>query len=233
MQPYYQDELVTLYHGNCLEIDAWLESDVMVTDPPYGVKLEQRGTYNKNDPSKGKHGHAGRTNVIASDKDTAVRDTSLTMWGNKPAIVFGTWKMPRPKCNSVLVWNKMGCYPGPLNAAFYTAHEEIYVIGKGFRRSSPPQRSVLTTTEARQSAVRIGHPTPKPIDLMETLVDRCLEDWVIADPFAGSGATLIAAKNLGRKSIGVELEERYCELIAKRLDQGTLNLLQRVTRDVS
>ena len=57
---------------------------------------------------------------------------------------------------------------------------------------------------------------------METLIGRC-PPGVVADPFAGSGATLIAARNLGRKSIGVELEERYCEIIAKRLDQQVIN----------
>jgi hypothetical protein len=233
LQPYYQDELVTLYHGNCLEIDAWLKADVLVTDPPYGVNNESRGTY---DARKGEHS-ARRVNPIASDKTTAARDSAISLWGDKPRIVFGTWKRPRPDpVDHRLIWHKKKQPPGPARCAFMLQDEEIYVTGKGFRKSSPPMRSVIPTEEIRHGkyglVATIGHPTPKPIDLMELLIDRC-PPGVIADPFAGSGSTLVAASNLGRKSVGIELEERYCELIAKRLSQGTQNLLQRVTRDVS
>lgn len=140
-------------------------------------------------------------------------------------MVFGSWKALRPSgVRSLLIWHKEGSYSGPLNAAFFTNHEDIYVMGEGWRKSSRPLRSVITTTEHRSvAAATYGHPTPKPVGLMEQLIDRC-PPGIIADPFAGSGATLIAAKNLGRKVIGVELEEKYCETIARRCSQEVLDL---------
>jgi DNA modification methylase len=216
--PYYQDHLVTLYHGDCLEVDAWLEADVLVTDPPYGIGWEQRGYYNP----KTSGGPINRVrNVVAGDGSTDLRDCILSQFGHKPSVVFGSWKALRPQgVSHRLIWDKNGAKPGPLNAPFYSVDEEIYIIGKGFRRSSPPQRSVITTYETRTEAVRFGgHPTPKPVRLMEILIDRC-PPGVIADPFAGSGSTLIAARNLGRKVIGMEIEEQYCEIAATRLSQG-------------
>lgn len=216
MSAYYQDSLVTLYHGDCLEVTDWLDADVLVTDPPYGMKHAPRGTYNTR---TGKTAVAS-VDVVRNDNSTTVRDDALIAWGDKPAIIFGTWRVPRPdNVAHRLIWHKAGQAPGPANSAFMLQDEEIYIIGSGFRRSSPPMRSVIRTTEPRSIEVsKIGHPTPKPIGLMELLIDRC-PAGVIADPFAGSGATLLAARNLGRPAIGVEFEERYCELIAKRLSQ--------------
>jgi site-specific DNA-methyltransferase (adenine-specific) len=218
--PYFQNELITLYHGDCLEITEWLEADVLVTDPPYGIAHRQRhGGY------WGSDNYKEVRNAVANDSTIEIRDEALHLWGEKPGLVFGSWKAARPVNTKFrLIWHKKGQAPGPSNQAFITQDEEIYVLGAGFKKTSPPMRSVITTHEARHYEVkRTGHPTPKPIGLMETLIDRCPEG-VIADPFAGSGATLIAARNLGRKAIGVELEEKYCELIANRLSQEAFDL---------
>lgn len=220
MTLYYQDDYVTLYHGDCLtEHREWLDADVLVTDPPYGVRVESR----RGDATK-----SGRTrvpNAIAGDKDADLRNSALGAWGNRPAIVFGSWRIARPGgIKSLLIWNKEGAYSGPSAAPFFTNHEEIYVIGEGWVTAGKPLRSVLTTTEHRSvAAAQSGHPTPKPVSLMEKLIERC-PAGIISDPFSGSGSTLVAAKNLGRKAVGVELEEHYCELIAKRLSQDLLEL---------
>lgn len=220
MSLYYQDDQVTLYHGDCLEITEWLGADVLVTDPPYGIAwTAKKGGY------RGAGSQVNIGNAVAGDADVSVRDDALALWGAKPGIVFGSWRSPRPAgTNNRLIWHKQGQAPGPANAAFMAQDEEIYILGTGFRKTAPPLRSVIRTTEARSVEVaRIGHPTPKPVGLMEILLDRCPRGWVVADPFAGSGSTLLAAKNLGRRAIGIELEERYCELAAKRLAQGIFN----------
>lgn len=221
VEPYYSDDWVTLYNGDCREIDAWLKADVLVTDPPYGISMESfTGGDRRKNPNAGR-----KRDAIVGDATTEARDEALTMWGKRPAIVFGSWRIARPAATrALLVWHKEGAFSGPLNAAFFTNHEEVYILGEGaWRKSAPPLRSVITTLEHRSQAARdIGHPTPKPVHLMETLIDRC-PPGVIADPFAGSGSTLVAAKQLGRKAIGVELEERYCEVIAKRLAQDVLD----------
>jgi len=205
--PYYKDDLVTLYHGDCLEVAEWLTADVLVTDPPYGM-----GYY--------LHSRAGKDAAIevAGDADTSTRDAALTAWGKRPSLVFGSWRNTKPKCDQVLIWDK-GDEAALGHPVFFSAYEEIYVTGTGWRGERRPN-VIRVNGLARGGAERKGyaHPTPKPTGLMELLVSYT-PPGVIADPFAGSGATLVAARNLGRPSIGVELEERYCELIAKRLSQ--------------
>lgn len=226
MSIYYQDESVTLYHGDCLELTDWLAADVLVTDPPYGIRWEaKKGAYR---PAGRKQDQLRIKDAVKGDTTTAARDEALSLWGGRPALVFGSWRMPRPDgVSNRLIWHKAGSTPGPGRSAFLSNDEEIYVIGSDFPKTSPPERTVLTTTEMRHgsagAAATVGHPTPKPITLMERLLRRC-PPGVIADPFAGSGSTLVAARNLARQAIGVELEERYCEVIAKRLSQGVLDL---------
>jgi DNA modification methylase len=218
--PYYQDELVTLYHGDCLEITEWLAADVLVTDPPYGMGYRDR---------------LGKHDAIAGDEDTLARSRMLEAWGVRPAVVFGTWRVPKPDgVKNVLIWDKGTDLGMGVSTPWGLSHEEAYVLGDWpalvsggrIREGGTPSRvsSVLRVDKPNNaSAQRVDHPTPKPVTLMGQLIARC-PPGVVADPFAGSGSTLVAARNLGRQSIGVELEERYCDLIAKRLSQQAFDL---------
>ncbi|HEX7349619.1 site-specific DNA-methyltransferase [Brachybacterium sp.] len=221
MSIYYQDENVLLLHGDGIRdepgggADAhreWLNADVLVTDPPYGI------SYNSG---------SRRENLAASilgDETTEMRELALNLWDERPALVFGTWRIPRPfDTRALLVWDTKGALGmGDLSIPWKPSHQEVYVLGQGF--AGKRTTDVLTYAPV-QSMSRGGrvHPHQKPIPLMRDLIAKC-PPGVIADPFAGSGSTLVAAKLLGRKAVGVELDEAYCELIAKRLDQGVLDL---------
>jgi len=214
MTPYYQDDNVTLYHGDCRELTAWLDADVLVSDPPYGMGYESNWNRDKRNAKVGR--------PVAGDSDTAIRDAALSLWGARAALVFGRWNCQRPSgTRTRLVWDKRVIGMGDLSIPWGPAEEEIYVLGTGFVGTREPNViSVQMLMSGDRN--RPDHPTPKPVPLMERLIDKC-PPGVIADPFAGSGSTLVAARNLGRKAIGVELEERYCELTARRLDQMCLD----------
>jgi hypothetical protein len=219
-EPYYADDRVTLWHGDCREVTDWLAADVLVTDPPYGRAWRQ-----------GRHWDAAHTDDqhpgIAGDLDTLVRDEALRLWGGRPAIVFGDLMLAPPAGNKqTLVYRK------PPNAGargatggFRRDVEAIYLIGPW--PTGIGGRSSILSTGARSQGNpsspqgRYGHPHAKPVDVMETLIEMC-PAGVIADPFAGAGSTLVAARNLGRDALGVELVQSDCARAARRLAQESL-----------
>jgi hypothetical protein len=221
MTPYYEADGITLWHGDCREVTAWLEADVLVCDPPYGVAYVQGGPRSNVDGVRS----VTPTARVIGDATPEARDAALALWGDRPALVFGSWRVARPpNTRQRLVWFKRNTNPGLGTATPWSgADEEVYVLGEGWQGAR--EVNVLITDEARASAgglaAIVGHPTPKPVGLMERLVAKC-PPGVIADPFAGSGATLHAARSQGRRAVGVEIDERYCELIATRLAQGDL-----------
>jgi hypothetical protein len=231
-EPYYSDDLVTLYHGDAREHTAWAEhARVLFTDPPYGQKWYRSGTGRNRTQARA---HAG----IAGDQDTAIRDAIIALWRldqhERPGLIFAGSDpdLPRPmgltKGARPLYFQKasdagiIGSTTG-----FRNDVELLHLIGRWPKR--PPQWSSIVATRAANvggtssPAGRFGHPHAKPIDVCEFLVS-VLPPGPIADPFAGAGSILVAARNLGRPAIGVELAEGYCETIARRLSAGVLDL---------
>lgn len=213
MTPYYQDGTVTIYHGDCREVAAWLDADTLVTDPPYGI------SHSSNRPGAPRRGQQ-----IANDETAIVRDAALAAWGDKPVIVFGSCRVPPPPIvvRAVLVWDKGGHVGmGDLKMPWKQNWEHVYVGGAGFtgRRGS----GVLRYNALAPWAGEYTHPHEKPVELMRHLITKC-PPGVVADPFMGSGTTLRAAKDCGHRAIGVELEERYCEIAARRMSQEVLDL---------
>ena len=216
-EPYYQDDYVTLYHGDCLEHpEWWVGADVLVTDPPYGTQAlsenprggyGRRYLYDKGD---------GVGAAIANDLTTETRDDVLEIWGARPATIFASPRLPEPPghWDDRLVWNKTR--PGMNGGPFRYTHESIYA--RGMVRVNNSTFSVFTAYPDQSD-----HIHAKPVVVMEALCSTA-PPGVIADPFAGSGSTLVAAKGLQRHAVGVELEERYCEIAARRLSQEVLDL---------
>lgn len=222
IKPYYQDDYVTLYHGKAEECPAWLTVDVLITDPPYGRDWKQGDTRSVYGWASDKH------QGILNDGTTAVRDAALTAWGiEKPALAFGDLMLEPPaNTKHVLIYDKGNDagFTGAIGGYRRNA-EAIYLIGKGWGSGLGGRSAIVSTLKSAGGnlARTTGHPHTKPSDVMEALVAYS-PPGTIADPFAGSGSTLVAAKNLGRKSIGVELDERHCETAAKRLSQDLLEL---------
>lgn len=210
--PYYSDESVTLYLGDSREITEWAGADVLVTDPPYGI-----GWHLPTSPSalNGGRPHAG----IIADESTAARDDRLATWGSeRPAVVFGSPLAALPRgARAVLVWRKPPDtgYFGSV-AGWRRDWEAVYLLGKW--PNAAAARSGIIETRGGMTGYLNGHPHAKPVDLMVALMHH-VPPGSIADPFAGSGTTLVAAKQLGRQSIGVEIDERYAEMAALRLAQ--------------
>lgn len=227
MRPYYADESVTLFCGDCREITEWLAADLVITDPPYGT---DKGDGYARGITRGKklNPGAGIKHRIAGDTDTTVRDDALAMLtDDQLAIVFGSAIPPAPARSVQTLY-----YLKPPDAGAVGARggwrrdvELMYLVGP-WPVGAPVRTALYATrvpTAGNPSGIgaRAGHPHAKPLDVLEALIADC-PPGVIADPFAGSGSTLVAARNLGRKAIGVELEERYCEVIARRLAQDVL-----------
>lgn len=217
MTPYYDQDGITIYHGDALDLLDVIPTlgGVMVTDPPYGIN------HSSNRP-----GAPLRGEQIANDDSTEVRDAVLRVWTPLPAIVFGTCRAPVPPVpiRATLVWDKGGHVGmGDLDLPWKQNWEHIYVSGPGFvgRRGT----GVLKFNAIAPWAGEIQHPHQKPVELLRELVAKCPPLTTIVDPFMGSGTTLRAAMDLGRSAIGIEIEEEYCEMAVRRLAQGVFDLV--------
>ena len=215
MKPYYQDDHATIYHADAKELVPQLAFDVVVTDPPYGIDWAQQMV-------RGSKTHDG----IIGDTDTTVRDSVLSLINRDiQKLVFGSPMQTPPKgTKQVLVWKKsndsgfFGCLNG-----YRRDFELIYMLGK--YKQIPASRSGVIETKQSLSTYcnRSTHPHAKPKSLLISLIQN-LDKGVIIDPFMGSGSTLRAAKDLDRQSIGIEIDEQYCEIAARRLAQEVLAL---------
>lgn len=221
MKPYYSDDLVTIYHGDCRDVLGALDdqSDLALTDPPYGVNYVSnmavgRGTT----PITNDGARLSLRLYKAVIPMLAVQHVLwFTRWDAWPDVweILGSAFPMR----GLLVWDKGSPGMGDLDH-WGPSYELIASVGSG-RIVGGRDGSVLRYNTV-PSANRL-HPTQKPVELLAYLISK-LEARSVLDPFMGSGSTLVAAKSLGRRAIGIEIEERYCEVAAQRCSQEVLGL---------
>lgn len=207
MKPYYSEGGITLYHGDCRAIAPSLEYDAVVSDPPYGMAENT----NRNRFSGPRVGGGKRWDAPIHDDD---KPFDPSPWIDRPSILWGcNHYAARLPVGSTLVWIKrndgaFGSFLSDAELAWRRGGHGVYC----YRR--------VWTGAAGEDADGV-HPCQKPVDLMRWCVG--MVDGVILDPFMGSGTTLVAAKMEGREAVGIEIEERYCEIAANRLSQGVLD----------
>lgn len=211
MKPYFQDDAVTIYHGDCREVLPELGLvDLVLTDPPYGV---------------------GKNYGEGSD-DTVLACADLWAWlieiGLPTCFTFShtrLFDLPR-RPQWIGVWYKpftggvvsIGCSPSWEPICFY----HMPYLKEGYRRWDDVFRCNVEGFPFNRPR-NSKHPTPRPTELIRLLLG-VMPQGTVLDPFMGSGTTLRAAKDLGRKAIGIEIEEKYCEIAALRMQQATLPL---------
>lgn len=243
MKPYYEENGITIYHGDMREIAPSLVFQCVVTDPPYGETDLEWDRWVLDWP---------RYLLSSSLERQLWCFGSMRMFLNK-IDEFRPWKFAQD-----LVWEKhngSGFHADRFKRVhehvlhFYTGewasnhHQPVFTAdatARTVRRKQRPQhmspinagsyssedggprlmRSVIYARSCHGSAY---HPTQKPLEVIAPLIEySCPPGGLVVDPFAGSGTTLLAARMLGRKAIGIEGREEYCEVAARRLSQGIL-----------
>ena len=234
-EPYYEDELVTLHLGDNTNITDWAECDCMVTDPPYGRKWRQ-GRHRARDG--GYKASSAWSMGIIGDESTEARDRVLEMWGPaKPAVLFGDLMLPPPLAARLVCIYAKPADAGVLGAIGGVRRdcEAIYLCGKDWRAAMGGRSSIFRTAATSQAGIHGivhrsgGHPHAKALDVMRELIALTPPRSSIADPFAGSGSTLLAAKLMGRRAVGVEIDERAAALAARRLSDALPGLTEGLT----
>ncbi len=227
MKPYYDEDGITIYHGDCLEIAPALDYAAVVSDPPYGMNADtdsRRFSGGKYGTTSGAAGIRNGRNPGKNHARVVGDDEPFdpTPWIDREWVVlFGANHFAaRLPVGTTLVWIKrsddlFGSFLSDAEVAWRKGGHGVYCYRKQF---PPPSRM------KEVGASSCPHPTQKPEGLMRWCIQRsgAPDDAVILDPYMGSGTTLVAARLEGRKAIGIEIEERYCEIAAKRLAQGVL-----------
>ena len=218
-KPYYQDSAVTIYYGDCGEIIQHLDNvDALITDPPYGIG-KRSGTISK---ERNRNDYLSYNDTPENIQNEIIPRIKLALGVVKRGIVTTGGKcmfyypsptdigmIYQPAACGMTHWGRTTCQP-------------ILFYGKDPMSGKTIQPIHYQMTERPEQN---GHPCPKPIGFVNWCVTRAsMLGEIVLDPFAGSGTTGRACKDLGRKCVMIEREEKYCEIAARRMGQEILNL---------
>lgn len=249
-KPYYQDDAVTLYHADSREILPQIESDtvdMIWADPPYGHNNNNGDLAHNREAALGlvQRGKAtaGEARPIANDGAEA---GPLVQWmleesarllkpghccccccGGGPDPQFARWSLwmdAAMEFKQMIVWDKGGLGMG----WHYRRNYETVLVGNRAGAAVPWFGGNSVGNVIRLSGIKPGaddHPTPKPLELpMKFITWHTQPGDLVVDPFLGGGPSMEAVKLLGRRGIGIELDERWLEIAARRLQQNVLAL---------
>jgi DNA modification methylase len=228
--PYYDDGQITIYCGDCRDVLPTLPPssvDLIVTDPPYGAEWQSNRRKESFDRIAGDHDQA-----VALE---GIRSSLRLIRLSRHLYIFGRYDLSGLHLSEPveLIWDKEMRTGGDLTLPWGSQHEYIQfcvfhhsrvALNDGAGRLAARLRKGSVLRYPRASGVGVTkHPTEKPVPLIRELIESssCIGEAVL-DPFMGSGSTLVAARLEGRRAIGIELDERYCEIAVKRLQQAVL-----------
>ena len=224
-QPFFENESATLFHGDCREILPLLDikADLLVTDPPYGQG------YQSNRRTERFEKIAGDDGSLDVPAALALACKSLKRFAH--AYIFGEFDLSEAPLTAPvgLIWDKMIVGSGDLSCPWGPSHEPIMFTlfepskvnrekkGAGKLTARLRKGSVLSCPRPHSGGAH-RHPNEKPVLILRQMIESSsMIGDLILDPFAGSGSTLEAACLEGRRAVGIELDERYCEVAAQRL----------------
>ncbi|MDQ3125187.1 MAG: site-specific DNA-methyltransferase [Pseudomonadota bacterium] len=210
MRPYFEQDGIVIYHGNCLDVLPQVAADWLVTDPPYGIGW--RTPESRTRPKSGMR-------VVGDDEPF---DPCYLLGLSLPSVIFGAnhFADKLPPAPGWIVWDKRHGMPSNDQSDAELAWTNVLGSVRTIRYTWNGGGSLL----AENGPARAIHPTQKPVSLMRSVLEMVKARGVILDPYAGTGTTIRAAKDLGLRAVGIEIEERYCEIAARRLQQSVLPL---------
>jgi DNA modification methylase len=212
VKPYYQDSAVTIYHGDCREVlPELLKVDLILTDPPYGIAYDGSHSKYLNGIDRG-----------PCEWDKEPFDPAFMIGRAKGHVIWGgnCFSSRLPDSPAWLAWVKTARDDADIRQS-----DLEFAWTDCIGRPRVFHHLWIGAYKASESGIRNDHPTQKPLELMRWCIQlvKPAPNFLL-DPFMGSGTTLRAAKDLGRKAIGIEIEERYCEIAARRMAQEVLEI---------